>query len=170
MSRVVLCNVCSAICQSNQYFSLQGWQGKGTFYPGNRREKDAWVIQQRQDIEGLAADVCPPCLRDRLNLVLLQPVKTRETLRQELLAQNPQASPLAVLRKVIEISATSVSCALCESSCIDKHLLVQSGWLTSQGEALTAELCDACVKSNLMSIVRFQQTPVKQTDPEPSAS
>jgi hypothetical protein len=169
MSRAVICDVCSKVCQDESYFSLSGWQGKGVHYPAKKRKDEAWAIEQRQDIDGLAADICSDCLEQRLNIVSLNRVKTRETLRKEIQAQNPHMSPLALLRQVVGISSTSVVCDRCQSECMDKHLLIKSGWITEQGEELMAELCEPCVRADLMGVVQFQKLSAKQQAPEPSA-
>lgn len=165
MSRVVLCDICSTICQGNQYFSLSAWHGKSQQHP-SKQKQEAWDIKHRDDVEKLLADVCTTCLSDRLGIPHLSPVKTRETLRREIQLENPQMSGLKLLRKTAGMVSISVTCDLCQGNCMDRHLKIESGWLTNQGEQLMAELCSQCVGERLYPIVRFQVKPPKQQPTE----
>ncbi len=149
MSRVVLCDICSKICEGKQYFSLNGWLGKGKHYPAERQKDEAWEIQQIRDIESLSIDVCPNCLKERVGIAHLNPIKTREMLMQEVKARNPRISGLALLRKTAVTAMHSVTCDLCQSDCIDKHIEIKAGWLTLQGEELSIQLCEHCVENRL---------------------
>lgn len=163
MSHAVLCDVCGLILgQEERYFSLNAWHGKGQHYPGNRRKPEGWDVKRRDDLEQLSADVCATCMSDRVNFSQLNPVKTKETLKQELKAANPNLSGLTLLRQTAGSVALWVKCDRCQKDCIDKHLQIASAWLTPHGEELTAELCEPCVNEMLQPIVRFQVTPAKQ--------
>lgn len=162
MSRAVVCDSCGSICQGNQYFSLDGWWGKGQYYPGNRREAASWDLIVRQDLEGLSADLCPGCLSNCVGLNELNPVKTRQALMKELQDKHPQMPVLTLLRKTVGMSAISITCDICQTDCMTQHLRIKAGWLTPSGEELSAELCEPCINSALIGAVRFQAQLPKQ--------
>lgn len=159
MSRAVVCDACGNPCQGNQYFSLQGWYGKGEHYPSKRRKEESWAIKQRENLAKLAADLCPTCLNNHIRLNKLNPVKTRQGLIQELQAQDPQLSGFELLCRTAGMASISVKCDLCQNDCIEQHLRIKAGWLTEDKEELTSELCEPCVSHRLMDTIQFEFHP-----------
>jgi hypothetical protein len=156
MSRAVVCDACGNLCQGNQYFSLQGWYGKGEHYPSRRRKEESWAIKQREAIAKLTGDLCPTCLDNHIGLTKLNPAKTRQGLIQELKAQNPELSGFELLRRTAGMTSISVKCDLCQKDCMEQHLRIKAGWLTKDNEELTSELCEPCVSHRLMDVIQFE--------------
>jgi hypothetical protein len=101
-------------------------------------------------------------MSDRLGISDFQPVKTRKAREAALKAQNPDMSPFTVLRHAAGGHyAVEVTCDQCGAECMDKHLRATSAWLTAGGEELMAEICEACVRSKLQPITKFQAVPPK---------
>lgn len=160
MSHVIMCDVCSSICATDQYFALQGWLGTSKYYSGKGKQGGTWDIEPCAEVKGLVADVCADCLTRMEIASRCSEEKTRDTLVREMIEQNPGISMLKVLRKTALPSVFSVNCNLCQSNCIDKHLQISSGWVT-QGNRIAAQICEPCVSERLQPLVRFQVTPAK---------
>ncbi len=159
MSKAVICDLCSAVCQPGAYVELSGWWGKHNQVSRGRRRAERWTLERKQERDGLAADVCRSCAENHLKFVTFSLEKTRETLLHERRQKHPEESMLAAYRHVSGTTVEGVGCDCCQTECIDRHLHLRSQWQNSDGEVLVADLCEACVNSELRSRIRLESVP-----------
>jgi len=113
----------------------------------------------------LIAEVCEDCVRNQLGFTIFQPIKTRETLRQEFQAKNLNMTGLELLRRTVGAATLSINCDRCGTDCLDQHLRLISAWLTPQGEELTSEVCETCVREQVQTQAQFRIQPQQQSAP-----
>jgi len=169
MSKVVICDFCGEICQRTEYLELSGWWGKHQQFSTSRRKSERWTLERKQDREGLTSDVCRLCVDTHLKFVAFSLEKTREALLRERRHQRPDESLLTAHRHVSGTTVEGVNCDRCKVECIDRHLRLRSKWQTPDGAVLSADLCEACVDSELRSRIRFETIPSSPIAETPSA-
>lgn len=158
MASQIICDICQNVCQTDRYFQLTGWWGKGYLFPSSRRQKDAWRLELQAQAETLNADVCADCMENRLNITSFYPEEKRDVQLEKLRQKNPDLSGLKLLRKALGSVVEGIACDLCGSQCIDRFLQIKSSWLNADRASSTADLCESCVSDRLAPIVRFQHT------------
>lgn len=124
--------------------------------PGGKRKGKSWMIDRIAVEAGLQADVCRNCLESQLNFVSLRSEETRDSRLQQLKQEQPDASPLNLLRQASRPLVGGVECDCCQTECLEKHLQIQSAWLENETITLNAEVCEACVNARFTPLVRFE--------------